>query len=81
MCLAVPGKIISIDDPGEGNTGGAIGKVDFQGSRVEVSLLMTPEARVGDWVLVHAGFALNTLDEKDALETWDYLRQINAEIP
>ena len=79
MCLAVPGKIVVIDEADKSDTGGATGTVDFQGSRMEVSLMMTPEARVGDWVLVHAGFALNTLEEKDALETWDYLRQMGGE--
>lgn len=73
MCLAVPGKIIaarrSEDDP----ITGSVGTVDFQGSQVEVSLAMTPEADVGDWVLVHAGFALTVIDEADARETWEYL--------
>ena len=80
MCLAVPGKIIAIHHAGQDDPGGATGTVDFQGSRIEVSLIMTPEAQVGDWVLVHAGFALNTLDEKDARETWDYLQQMDAEL-
>ena len=75
MCLAVPGRIVSVtkneDDPVVGSTG----TVDFQGSRVEVSLAMTPEAEIGSWVLVHAGFALTVLDEDEAQETWDYLRQ------
>ena len=72
MCLAVPGRILSID-----GSGGAIGRtalVDFQGSRLEASLAMTPEAAVGDWILVHAGFALTILDEKEARETYDSLR-------
>jgi len=73
MCLAVPGKIIEIR-PGDGSqVTGAMATVDFNGSRVEVSLAFTPEARLGDWVLVHAGFALNVLDEQEARETWKYL--------
>jgi hydrogenase expression/formation protein HypC len=47
--------------------------VDFQGSRVDVSLAMTPEAAAGDWVLVHAGFALTVLDEAEARRTWEVL--------
>jgi len=73
MCLAVPGKIIDIQNKPDAMIG-AQATVDFQGSRLDVSLAMTPEAKTGDWVLVHAGFALNVLDEAEALETWDYLR-------
>ncbi len=68
MCLAVPGRII------ECHADEAL--VDFQGNRLRISTLLTPEAAIGDWVLVHAGFAISTIDEKDALETWDYLRVI-----
>ena len=73
MCLAVPGRILSVREDGEG----AIGRtatVDFQGSRVEASLAMTPDASEGDWILVHAGFALTVLDEKEARETYASLR-------
>ena len=72
MCLAVPGKILSVNEGDQPM--GRIGVVDFQGNRAETSLVLTPEASVGDWVLVHAGFALQTLDEADALETWKYLQ-------
>ena len=77
MCLAVPGRVIAVE-AGDGPIR-RLGTVDFQGSRVEVSLAMTPEAAVGDWVLVHAGFAISRLDEADARETWEYLRE--ADIP
>ncbi len=73
MCLAVPGKIISIrrdeSDPIEGLSG----TVDFQGSYLDVNLAMTPEVAEGDWVLVHAGFAISMLDAHEARETWEYL--------
>ena len=70
MCLAVPGKVISI----QAESGGArMGRIDFQGSRVAASLMFTPEAREGDWVLVHAGFAIRRVEEREALETWKYL--------
>ena len=78
MCLAVPGKIIEIRDA-QGQAVGALGTVDFQGSTLEVGLAFVPEAKVGDWVLVHAGFALNVLDEQEAAETWKYLKQIQEE--
>lgn len=82
MCLAVPGKIIEITDNPSGEAIGAAGTVDFQGSQIEVGLAFVPEAKVGDWVLVHAGFALNTLDEEEARETWKYLEEAGlAEAP
>jgi hydrogenase expression/formation protein HypC len=82
MCLAVPGKVISIAGAGSAPPMGAIGTVDFQGSRLDVSLAFVPEAKVGDWVLVHAGFALNILDETEAAETWKYLEAAEvAEMP
>jgi hydrogenase expression/formation protein HypC len=71
MCLAVPGRIIECRDDEI--------TVDMQGNRVKASRLLTPEAGVGDWVLVHAGFAISQLDEADALQTWDYLRQALGE--
>jgi hydrogenase expression/formation protein HypC len=77
MCLAVPGKIIAIQQ-GESELE-RIGMVDFQGSRMDVSLAMVPDANEGDWILVHAGFALNTLDEAEAAETWKYLEEIGAD--
>jgi hydrogenase expression/formation protein HypC len=79
MCLAVPGKIVSVGRASPGQPAGAVAMVDFQGSRLEASLMMTPEAGVGDWVLVHAGFAISVLDEPQALETWDYLQQAIGE--
>ena len=72
MCLAVPGKILTITND-EADPLGQLAAVDFQGSRVEVSLAMTPDAQVGDWILVHAGFAIARLEESEARETWEYL--------
>ena len=54
---------------------GRVGTVDFQGSKVEASLAMLPDAVAGDWVLVHAGFALTVLDEQEARETWQTLKE------
>ena len=73
MCLAVPGKIVKITAADPLPATGAVASVDFQGSRMDISLAFVPEAVVGDWVLVHAGFALNVLDEQEAAETWKYL--------
>ncbi|MFP4381324.1 MAG: HypC/HybG/HupF family hydrogenase formation chaperone [Candidatus Sumerlaeia bacterium] len=83
MCLAVPGKIEAIKKAEADNVMGNIGVVDFQGNKVEVSLQLAPDAVEGDWVLVHAGFALEQLDEAEARELWDYLQtaEVVDEIP
>jgi hydrogenase expression/formation protein HypC len=71
MCLAIPGKIVSIDsdDPVVRR-----GQVEFGGVVREVSLACVPEAVVGDYVLVHAGFALNVVDEEQARLTLEFLQ-------
>jgi hydrogenase expression/formation protein HypC len=69
MCLAVPGKLISI-------TGEDLlrsGKVSFGGVVKEVSLAYVPEAQVGDYVIVHVGFALSIVDEFEAQRVFEYL--------
>ena len=76
MCLAVPGKIVTVSQTSDDPVMGSVATVDYQGSRMDVSLAMTPEARVGDWILVHAGFAMTVLDEADAMETWKYLNMV-----
>lgn len=74
MCLAVPGKVVELVE-GPVPAAGPLGRVDFQGSSVEVSLALTPEAKVGDWVLVHAGYAISQLDVEEARQTWQYLEE------
>jgi hydrogenase expression/formation protein HypC len=74
MCLAVPGKIESIT--GEEFT--RVARVDFSGVKKEISLAYVPEANVGDYVLVHVGFAISKIDEAEAEKVFDYLRQMNA---
>lgn len=73
MCLAVPGQVVELQD------GEAV--VDFQGNRMSVSTIMTPEVKPADWVLVHAGFAITILPEAEARETWSYLQALAAEEP
>lgn len=73
MCLAIPGLIIETGPEGEFRTG----VVDFSGVKKDVSLALTPEAKVGDYVLVHAGVALNTVDEEEAHKTFEMLRQLD----
>ena len=73
MCLAVPGRIVSI----EGNDPLLrSGRIDFAGVVKVVNLAYVPEARVGDYVLVHVGFAISTIDEAEAQEVFRYLRQM-----
>ena len=72
MCLAVPGKVLSIDDASEM----PMGKVSFGGIAKQVCFAYVPEAKVGDYVIVHAGFALNTLNEEEANEVFELLKQM-----
>ena len=74
MCLAIPGKITQIDDQLDETF--RMGKVSFSGIQKEVNLSMVPEANVGDYVLVHVGVAISTVDEEEAQKTFEYLRQI-----
>lgn len=81
MCLAVPGKIISINDSSDLMRSG---KVNFGGILKEVSLAYVPEAQVGDYVLVHVGFAISIVDETEAQRVFEYLKQMDelaGEIP
>ncbi|MCU0783141.1 MAG: HypC/HybG/HupF family hydrogenase formation chaperone [Verrucomicrobia bacterium] len=73
MCLAIPGKIERImgDDPLT-----RMGKVNFGGILKDVCLAYVPEAVVGDYVIVHVGFALSRLDEEEATKVFDYLKQM-----
>ncbi len=70
MCLAVPMKLVERRD--------ALGVAELDGVRREVSLMLQPGAKVGDYVLVHAGYAIGTVDEADAQATLELLRQIAA---
>jgi hydrogenase expression/formation protein HypC len=74
MCLAVPGKIISIsgDDPLT-----RMGKVSFGGIIKDASLAYVPEANIGDYAIVHVGFAISLLDEEEAQQVFEYLRQMD----
>jgi hydrogenase expression/formation protein HypC len=74
MCLAIPGKIASITEQLDETF--RMGKVSFGGIVKEVNLMMVPDAQPGDYVLVHVGVAISTVDEEEALKTFDYLKQI-----
>ncbi|GAP14939.1 hydrogenase maturation protein HypC [Longilinea arvoryzae] len=72
MCLAIPGKITEIYDQNSLR----MGRIDFGGVTREACLEALPEAKVGDYTIVHAGFALNLLSEEEARETLDTLNEI-----
>ena len=73
MCLAIPGKILDIQDHDQFMR---TGRVSFGGIVREVNLAFVPEAAVGHYVLVHAGVAINVIDEEEANRVFDYLRQM-----
>ncbi|GAB4432791.1 MAG: HypC/HybG/HupF family hydrogenase formation chaperone [Anaerolineae bacterium] len=73
MCLGVPGKIVEINENPSGLT---MGKVNFSGITKEVCLAYVPEAKIDDYVVVHVGFAISIIDEKEAMEVFDFLRQM-----
>ena len=77
MCLAVPGKIIELKENPTGAPIGSVGTVDFQGSQIEVGLAFVPEAKVGDYVLLHTGYAINVIDPVEAEETLKLLRELS----
>jgi hydrogenase expression/formation protein HypC len=74
MCLAVPGKVVEITGEGELR----MGKVDFSGVQRQACLAYVPEVRLGDYVLVHVGFAISRIDEQAARETLAALAEIDA---
>jgi hydrogenase expression/formation protein HypC len=78
MCLAVPGKVLSItgDDPIA-----RMAKVSFGGVVKDVNMAYVPEAEVGDYVIVHVGFALNRLDEQEAAEVFEIIGHLTLEEP
>ena len=73
MCLAVPGRITSITGEDELDR---TGKIDFGGVLKEASLAYVPEAGIGDYVIVHAGFALSRVDPEEAAKVFEYLREM-----
>ena len=69
MCLAIPARVVEIAEPG-------LATAEVSGVRREGSTALVPEAQVGDWVLVHVGFALHTIDEDEAARTLALLEEI-----
>jgi hydrogenase expression/formation protein HypC len=74
MCLAIPGRIVTLIDDGPLTRRG---RVDFSGIVREVNLAFVPEAAVGDYVIVHVGVALSVVDQREAERVFEYLREID----
>lgn len=74
MCLAIPGKVLEFDD----RNGGRIGRVQFGGIVRSVALDFVPEAGVGDYVMVHVGFAISRVDAEEAQRTYQLLDEMGA---
>ena len=74
MCLALPAKLLETEDIGDNR----VGVVELEGARRQVFLNFIPEAQPGEYVLVHAGFAVSRLSQREAQETRDLLEQIGA---
>ena len=74
MCLAIPGKVVSIsgDDPLT-----RMGRIDFSGVIKQACLAYVPEVKIGDYVIVHVGFALSKVDEDEAQKVFEYLKQMD----
>ncbi len=72
MCLGVPGKIIEIDDSGALR----MAKIDFGGIVRQACLEYVPEAKVGDYTVIHVGFALNILSEEEAMDSLNALKEV-----
>ena len=77
MCLGIPGQIVAFVDQS-----GHLAKVDVSGVRrtINVGLVLPDGLAVGDWVLIHVGFALSKIDEEEARRTLDFLVQLDAEL-
>ncbi len=73
MCLGIPGKVISVD----GDAELLMGKVDFGGVARQVCLAYVPDVRIGEYVVVHVGFALSKIDETEAQRIFELLRELD----
>ncbi len=74
MCLGVPGKVLQIE---ASDIGMPMGKVSFGGITKEVCLAYVPDVQIGEYVLVHVGFAISKIDEEEAAQVFEMLRQMD----
>ena len=71
MCLGIPAKVIEVNESNQG-------KVDYLGTKIKTNFSLLEDIRLGDWVIVHAGFAISVLNEEEAQETLSLLREMAA---
>jgi hydrogenase expression/formation protein HypC len=71
MCLGIPAKVIEVNESNQG-------KVDYLGTKIKTNFSLLEDIRLGDWVIVHAGFAISVLNEEEAQETLSLLRELAA---
>ena len=74
MCLGVPGKVVEIHENAVGMT---MGKVDFAGIVKEVCLAYVPDVQIGEYVIVHVGFAISKVEEEEAMEVFKFLKEMD----
>lgn len=74
MCLAIPGKVVSVDE----NNGLRVGRIQFGGIIRQASLDFVPEVQIGDYVMVHVGFAISRVDAQEAERTYQLLEEMGA---
>ncbi|MBC8359685.1 MAG: HypC/HybG/HupF family hydrogenase formation chaperone [Candidatus Aminicenantes bacterium] len=72
MCLGIPAKVVKIEESN-------FGKVDYLGTKVKTNLSLIEDVKIGDWVIVHAGFAISKLNEEEAKETLFMLRELASQ--
>lgn len=68
MCLGIPAKVVSIDEFKQG-------RVDYLGTKIKTNFVLLDDIKIGDWVIIHAGFAISKLDENEAQETLQLIRE------
>ncbi|MFC2165114.1 HypC/HybG/HupF family hydrogenase formation chaperone [Acidobacteriota bacterium] len=73
MCLGIPAKVIHRDESN-------VGKVDYLGTKVKTNLSLLDDVQIGDWVIIHAGFAITKLNEEEAQETLELLREYSEDL-
>ena len=73
MCLGIPAKVVEVDESGQG-------KVDYLGTKIKANFVLLEDVKLGDWVILHAGFAIYQMNEEEAQETLQLLREYASHI-